>query len=702
MSQQNINVGTGEGLGDGESLRTAFQKIQNNFSELYSRGGYVGSAGNFGFVGSVGQNAANATTDFGTITTPSAYKLQVRRGSQAQVFGFVPEPGELIFTTDTNRLYVGNGVLPGGVFINGLRGYTGSTPGASGNWIPAANNTYDLGSTSSQWRHLYLSSSSLYINGIPITIDANNKLLVDGAIVSGDTGGLTFDDVKIQGTGTGLVLGSLELVPNPSLYASGQYVHIRPTVALDQSHIHMIAGDPDQADLYLGDDDRFVKIDHTGPVEVSASTAELIGTFTAVNTVIEDSYIALETTSYPWVANLTFGDRVEITTGSFVTINVISTATPDYHTVYFVGGAVVSYNSGNQIKFYYKIRKNWKFNTDGSLTFPDGTAQSTAGGGGGGYIGSDGYVGSQGIEGYVGSQGELGYTGSQGGLGYTGSQGIEGYVGSQGELGYVGSQGELGYVGSEGYVGSQGELGYVGSAGRDGVSSTSTLINNGFTLSIESTGTVRLPYSNIIRDNSEAALAFGYDIGFQGSGAIAIGFQANQLGFQQYDTIAIGVQAGQSNQAYRSIAIGFWAGKLNQGTFGIGIGNSAGRENQKTNAVAIGASAGRLTQGEGCVAVGFGAQLNTSSNQAIAIGNGAGRNYQGTASIAIGYFAGSESQPQSSTIINATGQPMNVSTGSSFYVKPMMNITASTSTMRSAGWREVWYNPDSGQFCYRS
>ena len=36
MAQQNINLGTGELAGDGESLRTAFEKIEANLTELYS------------------------------------------------------------------------------------------------------------------------------------------------------------------------------------------------------------------------------------------------------------------------------------------------------------------------------------------------------------------------------------------------------------------------------------------------------------------------------------------------------------------------------------------------------------------------------------------------------------------------------------------------------------------------------------------
>lgn len=36
MTKQIINIGTGELAGDGESIRSAFAKINNNFDQLFS------------------------------------------------------------------------------------------------------------------------------------------------------------------------------------------------------------------------------------------------------------------------------------------------------------------------------------------------------------------------------------------------------------------------------------------------------------------------------------------------------------------------------------------------------------------------------------------------------------------------------------------------------------------------------------------
>ena len=43
--------------------------------------------------------------------------LRIRRGTNQDRTGFTPLEGELIYTTDTKRVYVGDGVTEGGVQI---------------------------------------------------------------------------------------------------------------------------------------------------------------------------------------------------------------------------------------------------------------------------------------------------------------------------------------------------------------------------------------------------------------------------------------------------------------------------------------------------------------------------------------------------------------------------------------------------------
>lgn len=100
MTKQIINIGTSPDKGNGDPLRIAFDKINQNFTELYD---------NLGIDGTV----------------------------------FDP------LNIDTNL-------------------------------IPKTNNTYDIGSPSKQWRSMYVGLNTLYINNVPISLDENGNLIVDG------------------------------------------------------------------------------------------------------------------------------------------------------------------------------------------------------------------------------------------------------------------------------------------------------------------------------------------------------------------------------------------------------------------------------------------------------------------------------------------------------------------------------------------
>lgn len=45
--------------------------------------------------------------------------FQIRKGTQAELSTFTPEVGEPIFTTDTRRLYIGDGTTQGGIRVSG-------------------------------------------------------------------------------------------------------------------------------------------------------------------------------------------------------------------------------------------------------------------------------------------------------------------------------------------------------------------------------------------------------------------------------------------------------------------------------------------------------------------------------------------------------------------------------------------------------
>jgi hypothetical protein len=55
----------------------------------------------------------------------------------------------------------------------------------AGNILPSANVVYSLGSATRQWKDLWVSNNTIYINSIPLSITADGSLLVNGAPVSG-------------------------------------------------------------------------------------------------------------------------------------------------------------------------------------------------------------------------------------------------------------------------------------------------------------------------------------------------------------------------------------------------------------------------------------------------------------------------------------------------------------------------------------
>jgi hypothetical protein len=135
MAKQNINVGTAANDKKGDSLRAAFQKVNANFTELYTELGLVNdvtlSLGAFEFVGST-----LSTTDSSAIVIDQA-------------------------TTITSNLSVGGDILP---------------QTAHGG---------DLGSSTLPWRSLYVSNNTIYIGGVPLGIDANGALTVNGSQIAG-------------------------------------------------------------------------------------------------------------------------------------------------------------------------------------------------------------------------------------------------------------------------------------------------------------------------------------------------------------------------------------------------------------------------------------------------------------------------------------------------------------------------------------
>ena len=90
-------------------------------------------------------------------------------------------------TTSSTSTTTGALTVAGGVGIGGNL-YVGGTSTFAGNLLPSLDATYNLGSSSTQWRSLYVSTNTIYVGGVALSI-INGVLQVGGApIVSSTTG----------------------------------------------------------------------------------------------------------------------------------------------------------------------------------------------------------------------------------------------------------------------------------------------------------------------------------------------------------------------------------------------------------------------------------------------------------------------------------------------------------------------------------
>jgi hypothetical protein len=160
MTKQTINIGTSANKGDGDPLRTAFTKINSNFTELYDAIGLGDGLVNLGSLEFSGS----------TITTTDSSRIEIAQ--------------EVRITSDLTM---------------------------RGSIVPNIDNHFDLGSQANQWRSLYVSSNTIFIGGVPIAVNNQGNLTVNGNLVQGGEVDLSDyqagnDDIRLQSNGEIVIL----------------------------------------------------------------------------------------------------------------------------------------------------------------------------------------------------------------------------------------------------------------------------------------------------------------------------------------------------------------------------------------------------------------------------------------------------------------------------------------------------------------
>jgi hypothetical protein len=126
-----------------------------------------------------------------TYSNVQVTKVLTLRGNTIQNDRYTGLSGELTVDTEAKTIRIHDGVTPGGNTVQGGGGASSYgnanvkvyLTNFDGNIVPSANVTYTLGNITHQWRDLFVSNNTIYVGGVPLSIDATGNLTVNGNII---------------------------------------------------------------------------------------------------------------------------------------------------------------------------------------------------------------------------------------------------------------------------------------------------------------------------------------------------------------------------------------------------------------------------------------------------------------------------------------------------------------------------------------
>jgi hypothetical protein len=130
--------------------------------------------------------------------------LRIRRGTYLQLQGITPLQGELIYTTDTKQLFVGDGLTVGGIAVD-----TGAVAfaGIGTDVTPDIDNTRDIGAAGLRWAEgRFVNIFGALTGSVTGNLTGNTAGTHTGAVVGNVTGNVTGD---VNGNVTGDLNGSV-------------------------------------------------------------------------------------------------------------------------------------------------------------------------------------------------------------------------------------------------------------------------------------------------------------------------------------------------------------------------------------------------------------------------------------------------------------------------------------------------------------
>jgi hypothetical protein len=301
-----------------------------------------------------------------------------------------------------------------------------------GNFIPATNLAFDLGSTSSQWRSLYVGTSTIYLGGNSLSVAGGNLTLNGSPIVGGGGNGLSISDFGlgfVNNLDNGKITTSKLYNENPNPGLNNQYelsvdnggvVHLPDQSVINGATLKTVPGN--YAGITAGpqgaDEDSWVWVDNDGAwIATKYSTDQFTWKFNNSGTF-----------TLPYGQSIGSGtlDGIKLTTdrGTVLfgnTPECVPTLASHFHIMRDDPTTVDLFfgDDFNYVKLPYDSTltnvgveisadgHSWQFDKGGTLTLPSGNTRI------GNVFGTDGMLGNTGTSVGVASQGQGGYAALQ-------------------------------------------------------------------------------------------------------------------------------------------------------------------------------------------------------------------------------------------------------------------------------------------------
>ena len=366
MAKQTVNLGTSPNKGDGDPIRTAMGKINDNFDELY--------AGNFADPENTAASiipSQDGTYDIGSADKQWAdlyvkdfiYIGGVRLEASA---GTILIGGDVVAREDTVGSLFGDDST---ILVDGISNTINLNGTIADDIIPNANEAYDLGSASNRFRDLYLSGSTIDLGGLEIS-NADGELQLGGVKIPTQT-----DLDNAVGASTGDLTGSV-FADDSTLLVDGVNGIIPWSVISD---VQVTESDllVDWAEI-VGSAIQFnglpVNTFTTGDLEVRGTLNAQDGSdfeLSSTEGVNINTSVGVENHTFEFMNDGTFY-MAKNPTGNQ---SIISTPRNDSNANLVLTGAIdvkIETNEGAG------SIERWTFGADGTLEFPDGSTQTTA------------------------------------------------------------------------------------------------------------------------------------------------------------------------------------------------------------------------------------------------------------------------------------------------------------------------------------